>query len=130
MPEVIDKLKTLGHDVSGLRCKSWDEFNGADAPHMDFVITLCDTLHGQDCPDVGDQPVTASWPLPDPAKFKGTPVVGAPPGSTISTGMIPPAGCGVSSSTCPARTRSRIALKKRLDERGRQPAGAGMTAGA
>ena len=54
MREVIDKLETLGHDVSGLRCKSWDEFTGPDAPQMDFVITLCDVLQGQDCPDVRD----------------------------------------------------------------------------
>ena len=43
-----------------------------NAPHMDFVITLCDTLDGQDCPDVGTNPITAAWPLPDPAKFRGT----------------------------------------------------------
>ena len=85
MPEVIDKLETLGHDVSGLRCKSWDEFTGPDAPRMDFVITLCDTLHGQDCPDFGDKPVTAAWPLPDPAKFTGHADRSARPCSTSST---------------------------------------------
>jgi len=69
MLEVIERLRTLGHDTSRLRCKSWNEFTGADAPRMDFVITLCDTLAGQDCPDFGERPVTAAWPLPDPAKF-------------------------------------------------------------
>ena len=34
----------------GLRCKSWDEFTGPDAPRMDFVITLCDTLRGPGLP--------------------------------------------------------------------------------
>ena len=48
MPAVIEKLHTLGHDVSQLRCKSWNEFAKPDAPQMDFVITLCDTVHGQD----------------------------------------------------------------------------------
>ena len=42
MPEVIDKLRALGHDVSGLHCKSWNVFTGPDAPRMDFLITLCD----------------------------------------------------------------------------------------
>ena len=28
MLEVIERLKVLGHDVSNLRCKSWDEFKG------------------------------------------------------------------------------------------------------
>ena len=71
MPEVIERLRTLGHEVSHLRCKSWEEFTRPDAPRMDFVITLCDTLQGQDCPDLGSRPITSAWPLPDPAKFTG-----------------------------------------------------------
>jgi protein-tyrosine-phosphatase/DNA-binding transcriptional ArsR family regulator len=72
MPEVIERLKALGHDVSHLRSKSWDEFTGPDAPRMDFVIALCDTLDGQVCPDFGNKAMTAAWPLPDPAKFTGS----------------------------------------------------------
>ena len=41
---------------------------------MDFVITLCDTPRGQECPDFGDMAVTAAWPLPDPTKFTGSAV--------------------------------------------------------
>ena len=74
IPEVIAKLRALGHDVPGLRSKSWNEFTGPDAPRMDFVITLCDTLDGQVCPDFGDVAVTGAWPLPDPAKFTGSDV--------------------------------------------------------
>ena len=40
---------------------------------MDFIIALCDTLDGQVCPDLGEKIVTAAWPLPDPAKFTGSP---------------------------------------------------------
>jgi len=72
MPEVIDRLKVLGHDVSHLRSKSWNEFTGPNAPKMDFIIALCDTLDGQVCPDFGEKTVTAAWPLPDPAKFTGS----------------------------------------------------------
>ncbi len=72
VPEVIERLKSLGHDVSHLRSKSWDEFRGPDAPRMDFVIALCDAPHGQFCPDLGSQFVTGAWPLPDPAQFKGS----------------------------------------------------------
>ena len=71
-PEVIEKLKALGHETAMLRSKSWDEFTGPSAPRMDFVITLCDTLEGQVCPDFGDVAVTGAWPLPDPAKFTGS----------------------------------------------------------
>jgi arsenate reductase len=74
LPEVIEKLRALGHDVSRLRSKSWNEFLGPSAPRMDFVITLCDTPEGQVCPDFGDLAVTGAWPLPDPAKFVGRPI--------------------------------------------------------
>jgi protein-tyrosine-phosphatase/DNA-binding transcriptional ArsR family regulator len=71
-PEVIDRLEKLGHDVTRLRCKSWHEFTGPDAPRMDFVIALCDTPRGQTCPDFGEKFVTGAWPLPDPVDFKGS----------------------------------------------------------
>ena len=70
----MEKLRVLGHVTDDLRSKSWLQFTGPDAPHMDFVITLCDTPRGQECPDFGDMAVTAAWPLPDPAKFTGSPV--------------------------------------------------------
>lgn len=74
MPEVLDRLKALGHDVSRLRSKSWHELAGPDAPRMDFVLTLCDVPEGEACPDLGARPITAAWPFPDPAKFRGSPV--------------------------------------------------------
>lgn len=72
MPEVVQHLKALGHDVARLRSKSWNEFTGAEAPRIDFVIALCDTVQGQVCPDFGPATMTAAWPLPDPAKFRGS----------------------------------------------------------
>jgi len=72
MPEVIDKLRALGHDVSRLHCKSWEVFTGPEAPRMDFLITLCDTENNQACPDFGDKVVTGAWSLPDPAMFNGS----------------------------------------------------------
>ncbi len=74
MPEVLERLQVLGHDVSGLRSKAWTEFTGPNAPRMDFVLTLCDVPQGEACPDLGPRPVTAAWPFPDPAKFMGSPV--------------------------------------------------------
>jgi ArsR family transcriptional regulator, arsenate/arsenite/antimonite-responsive transcriptional repressor / arsenate reductase (thioredoxin) len=73
LPEVIERLKVLGHDVGTLRCKSWKEFTGPDAPRMDFVIGLCDTVQGQFCPELAESFITTAWPLPDPAKFTGAP---------------------------------------------------------
>lgn len=74
MPEVLDRLQAMGHDVATLRAKSWKEFAKPEAPRMDFVITLCDPAEGEVCPDLGERPITATWPFPDPAKFKGSPV--------------------------------------------------------
>jgi Protein-tyrosine-phosphatase len=115
MREVIEKLQALGHDVSGLRCKSWNEFTGPDAPRMDFVITLCDTLHGQDCPDVGDKPVTAAWPLPDPAKFTGTEVERATMINALYGMVRRRLEIFIN---LPHASLDRMALKKRLDELG------------
>jgi ArsR family transcriptional regulator, arsenate/arsenite/antimonite-responsive transcriptional repressor / arsenate reductase (thioredoxin) len=72
LTEVTDKLAAFGHDVSRLRSKSWAEFMRPDAPRLDFVIALCDTPQGQECPDFGARAVTGAWPLPDPRKFVGS----------------------------------------------------------
>lgn len=115
MPEVIDKLVALGHDVAPLRCKSWNEFSRPDAPRMDFVITLCDTLDGQDCPDLGDKPITAAWPLPDPAKFSGS----ATERATMINALYGMIRRRLEIFiNLPYASLDRMALKKRLDELG------------
>lgn len=115
MPEVMDRLTVLGHDVSKVRSKSWNEFTGSGAPRMDFVFTLCDTLDGQTCPDFGDTVVTAAWPFPDPAKFKGSAIERA---TTINSiyGMIRRRLEAFIS--LPHSSLDSIALKARLDELG------------
>jgi arsenate reductase len=115
MSDVVDRLKVLGHDVSKLRCKSWDEFTGESAPRMDFVITLCDILHGQVCPDFGDKPVTAAWPLPDPAKFDGSPAERATMINALYGMIRRRLEIFVN---LPYASLDRMALKKRLDELG------------
>ena len=115
MPEVVSKLTALGHDVGRLRCKSWDEFTGPDAPRMDFVITLCDVLHGQQCPDFGDKPVTGAWPLPDPAKFTGSTVERATMINELYGMIRRRLEIFVN---LPYASLDRMALKKRLDEIG------------
>jgi protein-tyrosine-phosphatase/DNA-binding transcriptional ArsR family regulator len=115
MAEVIEKLKALGHDVSNLRCKSWNDFAGPNAPRMDFVITLCDTLQGQHCPDFGEKPVTAAWPLPDPAKFSGTAIERATMINELYGMIRRRLDIFIN---LPYASLDRMALKKRLDELG------------
>ncbi len=115
MPEVLAKLRVLGHPVDGLRCKSWDEFTGPDAPRMDFVITLCDILQGQHCPDFGERPVTGAWPLPDPAKFMGSEIERATMINELYGMIRRRLEIFVN---LPYASLDRMALKKRLDEIG------------
>ena len=71
-PHALDLLKRRNHDVSKLRSKDWSEFEGADAPAMDFVITVCDRAAREACPVWPGQTVTAHWGFPDPADAKGS----------------------------------------------------------
>jgi protein-tyrosine-phosphatase/DNA-binding transcriptional ArsR family regulator len=112
-PEVIAKLETLGHDTAHLRSKSWNEFLGPNAPHMDFVITLCDTPHGQQCPEFGGVTVTAAWPLPDPAKFTGSSVERAALLNELYAGLRRRLEIFVS---LPFKTLDSMALRQRLDD--------------
>jgi len=115
LPEVIEKLRTLGHDVSHFHSKSWNQFTGPDAPRMDFVITLCDTLEAQACPDFGDLAVTGAWPLPDPAKFTGGPAER----STMLNELYASLRQRIEIfAALPFASLDRIAMKARLDEIG------------
>ena len=71
-PFVMTLLERLNYQTDGLRSKSWDEFATADAPRMDFVITVCDQAADEVCPAWPGQPMTAHWGFPDPSSFKGT----------------------------------------------------------
>lgn len=115
MADVMKRLEALGHDVSNLRCKSWNEFTGPNAPRMDFVIALCDTPQGQKCPDFGDKFVTGAWPLPDPADFKGSPTER----TTLLNELYAMIRRRIEIFTSlPFPTLDKMALKKRLDEIG------------
>lgn len=71
-PHALELLKSIRHDTSKFRSKSWDEFAAPGAPEMDFVFTVCDDAAGEVCPLWPGQPMTAHWGIPDPDKATGT----------------------------------------------------------
>ena len=71
-PYAIELVEKAGYPVARLRSKSWDEFAGADAPRMDFIITVCDNAAGEVCPYWPGHPATAHWGFEDPAAVEGS----------------------------------------------------------
>ena len=70
-PYALDLLKSFNHPTGELSSKSWDVFATPEAPHMDFVFTVCDNAAGEVCPVWPGQPMSAHWPFQDPAAFDG-----------------------------------------------------------
>jgi protein-tyrosine-phosphatase len=70
-PFALALLKRLDYPTGDLRSKNWNEFSTADAPHLDFVFTVCDNAANEVCPVWPGQPMTAHWGIPDPAAVDG-----------------------------------------------------------
>ena len=70
-PFAIALLAEVGLPIAGLRSKSWHEFEGPNAPHLDVVLTVCDDAAGEVCPIWPGHPATAHWGMPDPAAVEG-----------------------------------------------------------
>jgi protein-tyrosine-phosphatase len=71
-PFAVEIAESLGYDTSKLRSKSWDEFAAPGAPAMDFIITVCDSAAGEQCPYWPGKPATAHWGYPDPSAVQGS----------------------------------------------------------
>jgi len=71
-PFALERLRAAGHPTEGLRSKSWNEFEGPDAPEMDVVITVCGNAAGEVCPVWRGVPLRAHWGLDDPAAAHGS----------------------------------------------------------
>jgi arsenate reductase len=71
-PFALELLGKNHFPAGDLRSKSWDEFALPEAPHFDFVITVCDNAAGEVCPVWPGQPMTAYWGIPDPAAVEGS----------------------------------------------------------
>ena len=71
-PLGLQVLQNAGISTQGLYSKGWSTFSGADAPHMDLIITVCDNAAGEVCPVWPGHPATAHWGYADPSQGEGT----------------------------------------------------------
>lgn len=71
-PIALKLAREMGYPLELLRSKTWDEFGREDAPHMDFIITVCDSAAGEECPYWPGHPTTAHWGFMDPAGVGGS----------------------------------------------------------
>ncbi|RKZ49050.1 MAG: arsenate reductase ArsC [Gammaproteobacteria bacterium] len=65
-PFAIEVLKANNFNTDMFRSKSWDEFEGGDAPKLDFVFTVCDNAANELCPIWAGHPISAHWGIEDP----------------------------------------------------------------
>lgn len=70
-PLALEQIRETTYPLQNLRSKSWNEFTAADAPQMDFIITVCDDAAGEVCPVWPGHPLTAHWEFADPALADG-----------------------------------------------------------
>jgi protein-tyrosine-phosphatase len=70
-PMVVELVHDMGYSTQKMRKKDWNEYMAADAPEMDFVITLCDDAAKEPEPEWKGDPVSAHWSFPDPTKVTG-----------------------------------------------------------
>lgn len=117
-PQALALLGRLSHPVDHLRSKPWDAFAAPGAPHLNFVITVCDNAAGEVCPVWPGQPVTSHWGLPDPAAVKGSSAEVALAFADVYRMLNNRIGIFTS---LPMEKLGRLALKQKVDEIGRLP---------
>lgn len=115
-PFALQLLKGLNHDTAFARSKNWEEFALPGAPEMDFVFTVCDNAANESCPVWPGQPMTAHWGVPDPAVVGGSEAERHFAFADTYRMLNNRISIFIS---LPMSTLDKLALKKRLDEIGR-----------
>jgi arsenate reductase len=119
-PLAIDLLKQMSLPTANLRSKSWDEFEIAGAPTMDFIFTVCDDAAAEACPIWPGQPMTAHWGLPDPAAVEGSEMERRSAFRQTYAALENRIKLFLA---LPVESLDRMSLQNRLDSIGRKPPG-------
>ncbi|MBP1909280.1 arsenate reductase ArsC [Methanolobus bombayensis] len=70
-PLVLKVMEEDGFDLSGNKPQSaWDLFK--EGKLFQYIITVCDRAHEEECPLFPKPFVQLHWPYPDPETFTGT----------------------------------------------------------
>lgn len=120
-PFAVEVLRAKGHDTSALRSKHVAEFQGPEAPVLDFVFTVCDRAANEECPPWPGQPVTGHWGMPDPVKAEGTPAERA---LAFHHAYGALRNRIATFTALPLATLDRMSLQRAVDDLGRLDAGA------
>jgi protein-tyrosine-phosphatase len=115
----MDLLARMNYPTAHLRSKTWDEFAGPGAPHLDFVFTVCDQAAGEVCPIWPGRPMNAHWGFPDPSQFTGSEAEIHSQVADLFRQMSRVLG---NFAALPIRSLDRLALKRRLDDLAREGA--------
>lgn len=118
-PYALDLLRQLNYDTTRLRSKSWEEFTAPEAPHLDFVFTVCDDAANEVCPVWPGQPVNAHWGVADPSAAQGTETERRLAFADTHRMMYQRISIFTS---LPLASLDRLSLQKRLADIGRDPA--------
>jgi|SRR5271157_5826823 len=116
-PEALKQLEISRIPTTGLHSKSWDEFGRPGAPEMNFVFTVCDNAAKETCPVWPGQPMTAHWGVPDPAAAQGD---AAEIERVFRTAFVTLDRRISLFLSLPLASLDRLALKKKVDDIGRQ----------
>ena len=115
-PMALYELQQNNYSPEGLRSKHWNEVSGPDAPHMDFVFTVCDKAAAEVCPVWPGQLMTAHWGVEDPVGVEGDEIAKRTAFATAFGELQNRISVFVN---FPTDSLDRLRLQEKLDEIGR-----------
>jgi protein-tyrosine-phosphatase len=118
-PFALHVLQQEGYATQELQPKHWRRFIGPNAPVLDFVFTLSDTASHDAFPEWPGKPVSSHWRYPDPTKATGDEWARRLEYARTLSALERQMRVFMNLSFA---SLDRIALRRRLEEMGRQEA--------